>query len=96
MPDHRDDLARRRRDSAAQLEATDPGVVLRIALSGTDQEAMEATDCSRPRVIQRALRLVDDPAIALAHPLEVQAIRAKVLADRVKRSAKSLRNVDRG
>ena len=50
-------------------------VILRLALDGSDVECVEQLGIRRHQVIQRALRLADDPTIALAHPELVRRMR---------------------
>ena len=50
-------------------------LVLRLALDGSDVECVEQLGIRRHLVIQRALRLADDPAVALEYPELVRRMR---------------------
>lgn len=45
-----------------------PDLILRLALDGDDTACVEQLGIRRHQVIQQALRLADDPTVALAHP----------------------------
>lgn len=70
---------------------TDPGLVLSLALDGDDVTCVEALGIRRHLVIQRALRLLDDPAVELEHPELVRRMRDHAERLRAKRSATRLR-----
>lgn len=72
-----------------------PDLILSLALDGDDQSCMAAVGRPRRALIFQALRLADDPAVALAHPELVQRVRERVEAQRVKRSSSLLRNEGR-
>lgn len=69
-----------------------PELIFRQALDGTDQTCMAEIGRLRHTVIQQALRLAQDPSIALEHPELVQRIRDHAETQRMKRSASLLRN----
>ena len=69
-----------------------PDLILSLALDGTDQSCMAAVGRPRRSVILQALRLVDDPQVAMEHPQLVGRVRERVEAQRVKRSPAPLRN----
>lgn len=52
-----------------------PDLILRLALDGDDVACVSQTGMKRHLVIQRALHLATDPAVALEHPELVQRIR---------------------
>lgn len=70
---------------------TDPERILTLALDGTDEDCLMATGLTRSRVIQEALQLASDPAVALEYPELVQRVWARVEAGRAARSADRLR-----
>lgn len=65
--------------------------VLQLALDGSDEDCVTELGMSRAQVIQRALHLAEDPAVALAHPELVQRIWARVEAGRAARVSERLR-----
>lgn len=68
----------------------DPERILALALDGTDEQCVTELGVSRAQVIQRALHLAEDPAVALEYPELVQRIWARVEAGRARRSAEGL------
>lgn len=67
-------------------ELITPELILSLALDGDDQACMAAVGRPRHVVIQRALRLVEDPAVALAHPELTQRIRGRVATQKAART----------
>lgn len=65
--------------------------ILTLALDGTDEDCVTELGMSRAQVIQRALHLAEDPAVALEHPVLVQRIWGRVEAGRAARSADRLK-----
>jgi hypothetical protein len=63
---------------------------LTLALDGDDVTCMEQIGRSRAVVIQRALQLADDEAVAVEHPMLVQRIHSAVAAGKARRSASRL------
>lgn len=72
-----------------------PELILSLALDGDDVACINQAGLKRHLVIQQALHLAEDPAIALAHPELVQRVRDRAEAQRVKRSPAPLRNKGR-
>lgn len=64
---------------------TPPGTILRLALEGSPSECHEHAGMPRYRVIQDALRLAADPAVALAHPVLVRRVQDREMAARARR-----------
>lgn len=52
-----------------------PDLILSLALDGSEVDCIDQAGLKRHLVIQRALRLATDPAVALEHPELVQRIR---------------------
>lgn len=63
---------------------------LTLALDGDDVTCMELLGRSRAVVIQRALQLADDAAVATEHPVLVQRLRSAVASGKARRSASRL------
>lgn len=61
-----------------------PDLILSLALDGSEVDCIDQAGLKRHLVIQQALRLADDPAVALAHPELVRRIREH--AERRKRA----------
>lgn len=72
-----------------------PDLILSLALDGDDQSCMAAVGRPRRALILQALRLADDPTVALEYPELVQRVRDRAEAQRVKRSSAPLRNEGR-
>lgn len=53
---------------------TDPADILACALAGDEQVTRERLGMTQLRVVVEALRLADDPDVAVAYPVEVAAI----------------------
>ena len=68
-----------------------PELILTLALDGTDQECMAAERRPRHLVIQQALRLADDPVVALEHPELTQRIHGRVEQLRARRGGGGVR-----
>lgn len=60
--------------------------VLMLALDGDDQQCVAELGMRRHQVIQQALRLASDPAVALAHPELVARICGRVERQREARA----------
>lgn len=58
---------------------------LDLALDGSDQDCVGRTGMSRARVIAKAIALTEEAGVALAHPVLVQRVRARVDEARARR-----------
>lgn len=64
----------------------EPATLLRLALDGDAQTCMAEVGVPRHLVIQQALHLADDPAVALEHPELVRRVRERVSRQRQARA----------
>lgn len=64
-----------------------PDLLLHLALDGSDQSYMAAVGRPRHLVIQQALRLADDPEVALEHPELVRRVNERVARQKAARGA---------
>lgn len=62
----------------APASTPEAGVLLQLALDGSDIDCVAATGWSRAQVIQAAIRVAHDPEVAALHPAEAARVVARV------------------